>query len=197
MHDLHRRPGRRSFERNRPGIGLLNASSRVLTSLLRITAPWATQIRRIQERAWTDRPFAARTDCSGRSPSGAAPGSDLCGFVRLERHQNTVVRRYRPSRGHPVDDDSLTQLYKTQSGVVDHHGTSSIAGGAPRPRDRASWIDTSGDIVTNQHVVAGATSIKVRFPGRARSRKGDAGRHRSVNGHRRDQVSGDSRCSIR
>jgi putative serine protease PepD len=41
--------------------------------------------------------------------------------------------------------------------------TSSIAGGAAQAEGSGFVIDTSGDIVTNQHVVAGATSIKVRF----------------------------------
>jgi putative serine protease PepD len=62
---------------------------------------------------------------------------------------------------------TLTQLYKNVApGVVDITVTSSsgsgIAGGA-QAEGSGFVIDTSGDIVTNQHVVAGATSIKVRF----------------------------------
>jgi putative serine protease PepD len=59
---------------------------------------------------------------------------------------------------------SLTELYKNVSpGVVDITVTSSIAGGAAQAEGSGFVIDTHGDIVTNQHVVAGATSIKVRF----------------------------------
>jgi putative serine protease PepD len=62
---------------------------------------------------------------------------------------------------------TLTQLYKNVApGVVDITVTSSgsgIAGSAAQAEGSGFVIDTSGDIVTNQHVVAGATSIKVRF----------------------------------
>jgi putative serine protease PepD len=62
---------------------------------------------------------------------------------------------------------TLTQLYKNVApGVVDitvtSSGGSGIGGGA-QAEGSGFVIDTSGDIVTNQHVVAGATSIKVRF----------------------------------
>ncbi|MDX6456102.1 MAG: hypothetical protein QOD48_2209 [Gaiellaceae bacterium] len=62
---------------------------------------------------------------------------------------------------------TLTQLYKNVApGVVDitvtSSGGSGLAGGA-QAEGSGFVIDTSGDIVTNQHVVAGATSIKVRF----------------------------------
>jgi putative serine protease PepD len=62
---------------------------------------------------------------------------------------------------------TLTQLYKNVApGVVDitvtSSGGSGLASGA-QAEGSGFVIDTSGDIVTNQHVVAGATSIKVRF----------------------------------
>jgi putative serine protease PepD len=62
---------------------------------------------------------------------------------------------------------TLTQLYKNVApGVVDitvtSSGGSGLAGGA-QAEGSGFVIDTTGDIVTNQHVVAGATSIKVRF----------------------------------
>jgi putative serine protease PepD len=67
---------------------------------------------------------------------------------------------------------TLTQLYKTVTpGVVDITVTSS--GGTPSPFGGGSGtsqaegsgfvIDTSGNIVTNQHVVDGATAITVHF----------------------------------
>jgi putative serine protease PepD len=61
---------------------------------------------------------------------------------------------------------TLTQIYKNVApGVVDITVTSSSGGiaGSAQAEGSGFVIDTSGDIVTNQHVVAGATSIKVRF----------------------------------
>jgi putative serine protease PepD len=64
---------------------------------------------------------------------------------------------------------TLTQLYKNAApGVVDITVASSDSsgfgqGGQSRAEGSGFVIDTNGDIVTNQHVVAGATSIKVRF----------------------------------
>jgi putative serine protease PepD len=63
---------------------------------------------------------------------------------------------------------TLTQLYKNVApGVVDITVTSSsgsgVTGSGAQAEGSGFVIDTSGDIVTNQHVVAGATSIKVRF----------------------------------
>jgi putative serine protease PepD len=68
---------------------------------------------------------------------------------------------------------SLTQLYKDVTpGVVDITVESSLSGGQGNfdPQGGTSQaegsgfvFDTNGDIVTNEHVVAGATSITVRF----------------------------------
>jgi putative serine protease PepD len=71
---------------------------------------------------------------------------------------------------------SVNQIWKNDGGsVVDITVTSqssgSSQGGFPFPSGGTSqaegsgWVyDTAGDIVTNQHVVDGATSIKVKFP---------------------------------
>jgi len=68
---------------------------------------------------------------------------------------------------------SLTQLYKNVTpGVVDITVTSQAAsdpngfgpqGGTSQAEGSGFVVDTSGDIVTNQHVVDGATAITVRF----------------------------------
>jgi putative serine protease PepD len=67
---------------------------------------------------------------------------------------------------------SLTQLYKDVTpGVVDITVSSSSSGNGPGQQGGTSqaegsgfvW-DTSGDIVTNEHVIDGETSITVRFP---------------------------------
>ena len=67
--------------------------------------------------------------------------------------------------------DTLTQLYKnTAPGVVDITVVTGSAapsftpgGGQSSAEGSGFVIDTKGDIVTNAHVVDGATSIKVRF----------------------------------
>ena len=64
---------------------------------------------------------------------------------------------------------TLTQLYKNVApGVVDitvaSSSPSGLGQGSTAQAEGSGFvIDTSGDIVTNQHVVAGATSINVRF----------------------------------
>jgi putative serine protease PepD len=82
--------------------------------------------------------------------------------------QNTVVASVpaQPAATRSTTT-TLTQLYKNVApGVVDitvtSSGGSGIAGSA-QAEGSGFVIDTGGDIVTNQHVVAGATSIKVRF----------------------------------
>ena len=63
---------------------------------------------------------------------------------------------------------TLTQLYKDAApGVVDITvvtGASGAPGGGQSSAEGSGFmIDTKGDIITNAHVVDGATSIKVRF----------------------------------
>jgi putative serine protease PepD len=66
---------------------------------------------------------------------------------------------------------SLTQLYKDVTpGVVDITVTSNAAaggfgpgGGTTQAEGSGFVIDTSGHIITNEHVVSGATAITVRF----------------------------------
>jgi putative serine protease PepD len=65
---------------------------------------------------------------------------------------------------------TLTQLYKTVTpGVVDitvtsTAGASPLGGGGSSQAEGSGFdIDTNGDIVTNQHVVDGATAITVHF----------------------------------
>jgi putative serine protease PepD len=85
-------------------------------------------------------------------------------------NQNTVVASVpAQSAAARSTTTTLTQLYKNVApGVVDITVTSSggsgfSPGSAAQAEGSGFVIDTSGDIVTNQHVVAGATSIKVRF----------------------------------
>jgi putative serine protease PepD len=66
--------------------------------------------------------------------------------------------------------DTLTQIYKNAApGVVDitvtNGGSSGLVpgGGQGQAEGTGFVVDTNGDIVTNAHVVDGATSIRVRF----------------------------------
>jgi putative serine protease PepD len=63
---------------------------------------------------------------------------------------------------------SLNQIYRSAApGVVDitvnSTDSSGFGGGSSQAEGSGFVVDTKGDIVTNAHVVAGATSIKVRF----------------------------------
>jgi putative serine protease PepD len=89
---------------------------------------------------------------------------------------NSVVVPAQPASSTSTVD-SLTQLYKDDApGIVDITVTSTSGGGssgfpfgAPQKGQKSQAegtgfvIDTKGDIMTAQHVVAGATSIKVEF----------------------------------
>ncbi len=80
--------------------------------------------------------------------------------------QATVVASV-PAQAAAVTSTSLTQIYKNASpGVVDITvtGVSSGFGGGNSSAEGSGFvIDKNGDIITNAHVVAGASSIKVRF----------------------------------
>jgi len=84
----------------------------------------------------------------------------------------TTVVASVPAQPAATSTTSLTQIYKdTAPGVVDitvnttQSGGFGGFGGSQQATAEGSGfeIDTKGDIVTNQHVVDGATSIKVRF----------------------------------
>jgi putative serine protease PepD len=72
-----------------------------------------------------------------------------------------------PAQPAAVTTTSLVQLYKTVApGVVDIVVNTSAGGFGDQgatAEGSGFVVDTSGDIVTNQHVVDGATAIKVRF----------------------------------
>jgi putative serine protease PepD len=74
-----------------------------------------------------------------------------------------------PARPAAATTTSLTQLYKNASpGVVDITVTTTASGGfggggSGQAEGSGFVIDKNGNIITNAHVVAGASSIKVRF----------------------------------
>jgi len=92
---------------------------------------------------------------------------------------NTVVRQVTVQRAEPIASSSaplsVNQIYRrAYRGVVEITVTTASAsspfggggGGSSQPREAqgSGWVyDTSGRIVTNQHVVDGASSISVRF----------------------------------
>ena len=89
---------------------------------------------------------------------------------------NTVVRQVTVQRAEPIASSSaplsVNQIYRrAYRGVVEITVTTSSAsspfggGGSGSSQAQGSgWVyDTSGRIVTNQHVVDGASSISVRF----------------------------------
>jgi len=87
---------------------------------------------------------------------------------------NTVVRQVTVQRAEPIASSSaplsVNQIYRrAYRGVVEitvtEGGTTSpIPGGGQAQAQGSGWVyDASGRIVTNQHVVDGASSISVRF----------------------------------
>ena len=83
----------------------------------------------------------------------------------------TVVRDISGSGSSTVTEAalSITDIAKRSTpGVVDIVVTSNASNGfysQPQTAEGSGFVyDTKGDIVTNEHVVAGATSIKVNFP---------------------------------
>jgi putative serine protease PepD len=83
-------------------------------------------------------------------------------------HATTTVVASVPAQQAAATASPLTELYKKVSpGVVDitvTEGSSSNFGGQGGQAEGSGFVyDKNGDIVTNAHVVQGASSIKVRF----------------------------------
>jgi putative serine protease PepD len=86
------------------------------------------------------------------------------------RHSTTLVRQVTVTDGQAVSSTStlsVGEIYRrAHRGVVQITVTQSPAGpfdGASTAQGSGFVYDASGDIVTNEHVVAGATSISVKF----------------------------------
>jgi putative serine protease PepD len=112
---------------------------------------------------------------------GVAAGAGA--YALTNKHSNTtaapnsVVVPAQPASSTSTSTDSLTQLYKQDApGVVDITVTTTSGGGpsgfpfgAPQQGQKSQAegtgfvIDTKGDIMTAEHVVAGASSIRVEF----------------------------------
>ncbi len=97
-------------------------------------------------------------------------GLGAAAFAVLGSDPATVVRQVTVTQSEPVavaDGLSIGQIYdRTSKGVVEIAATtgSSSLGEAPSRAQGSGFVyDRRGHIVTNQHVVAGATSISVSF----------------------------------
>ncbi len=101
---------------------------------------------------------------------GAAVGALT--YASMNHGGTTTVIRNVSANGTSTATEaalSITDIAKrTTPGVVDLVVTSSSTNGffsQPQTAEGSGFVyDTKGDIVTNEHVVAGATSIKVNFP---------------------------------
>jgi len=104
---------------------------------------------------------------------GGGAGAAIYAASTDSNHQTTVVASVpaqSASQTVASTTDSLTTLYKdTSPGVVDITVTTNgqsnggQGGGSGQAEGSGFVVDTSGDIVTNAHVVDGSSSIKVRF----------------------------------
>jgi putative serine protease PepD len=99
---------------------------------------------------------------------GSGAGAAIyAGSTGHSKSSPTTVVASVPAQSAAATTTSLTQLYKNVApGVVDIvvNTTSGGFGDQGATAEGSGFVvDASGDIVTNDHVVTGATSIKVRF----------------------------------
>jgi putative serine protease PepD len=98
--------------------------------------------------------------------AGAAVYAGTTGGGGSAAETTTTVIASVPAQQTAVTSTSLTQLYKKAiPGVVDITVSQggSLGGGQGQAEGSGFVYDKSGDIITNAHVVEGATAIKVRF----------------------------------
>jgi S1-C subfamily serine protease len=89
-------------------------------------------------------------------------GLGAASVTALDDGQTTVVRQVTVEGSEAVSENALSasEIYeRTSDAVVEISAT----GGASRAQGSGFLYDERGHIVTNQHVVAGASSISVRF----------------------------------
>src|SRR3954447_7148052 len=102
---------------------------------------------------------------------GAGGGALLYSAVAPD-HGKTVVREVTVKNSQPASRTSplsIPQIYRgAYKGVVQitvsSQGASPFGGGQTQEAQGSGWVyDSNGDVITNQHVVAGAKSISVQF----------------------------------
>jgi putative serine protease PepD len=110
--------------------------------------------------------------------AGASIGIGTYAAVSSSGHTTTVVeQQVSPSPAASTTSGSVGSVYKSaRDGVVEITTTSTSSnnngngpfpfGGSPRSQAEGSGFvyDTSGHVITNYHVVQGATAIRVAFP---------------------------------
>jgi S1-C subfamily serine protease len=89
-------------------------------------------------------------------------GLGAASVTALDEGQTTVVRQVTVEGSEPVSESGLSasEIYERASDAVVEI---SATGGASRAQGSGFVYDEQGHIVTNQHVVAAASSISVRF----------------------------------
>ncbi|HEX2427223.1 MAG TPA: trypsin-like peptidase domain-containing protein [Gaiellaceae bacterium] len=94
-------------------------------------------------------------------------GLGATAFAVLDGGATTIVRQVTVEGSEPVASDSLTvaQVYdRTSKAVVEISASSGASFGGTQSAQGSGFVfDEQGHIVTNQHVVAGASSISVSF----------------------------------
>ena len=104
---------------------------------------------------------------------GAGAGAGIYSAVAPEKTKTVVMATTTVDHAEPasaVTGLSINQIYqRTYEGVVDitvrsSQGFSPFGGGGSSQAEGSGFVyDKRGDIITNQHVVSGASSISVRF----------------------------------
>ena len=89
-------------------------------------------------------------------------GLGAASFAALDDGSSTVVRQVTVEGSEPVSSEALSasRIYDAAEGSVVEISAGS---GSGRAQGSGFVFDEQGHIVTNQHVVAGATTISVRF----------------------------------
>jgi putative serine protease PepD len=105
--------------------------------------------------------------------AGAGAGAGLYSAIGPSKTKTVVMRTTTVDHSQPASATSglsINAIYqRTYQGVVDvkvssQQGFSPFGGGGSSQAEGSGFVyDKRGDVVTNQHVVAGATSIRVRF----------------------------------
>jgi putative serine protease PepD len=105
--------------------------------------------------------------------AGAGAGAGLYSAIGPSKTRTVVTRTTTVDHSQPASATSglsINAIYqRTYQGVVDvkvssQQGFSPFGGGGSSQAEGSGFVyDKRGDVVTNQHVVAGATSIRVRF----------------------------------
>ena len=121
---------------------------------------------------------------------GLGAGAGATAYAVLSDESTTVVRQVTVADSEPAataDGLSIASIYqRSYKAVVEITATATQFSGSQSAQGSGFVFDEAGHIVTNQHVVEGASSISVRFWDGS-TRDGAARRHRSVDRPRGDR----------